>query len=52
MDGTEGPRAMLRQMVTRLAELAVLGAQDPRETVAPLVEALMRISPPRPLNAG
>lgn len=35
MDGTEGPRAMLRQMVTRLALLAVLGARDPRETSGP-----------------
>jgi cysteinyl-tRNA synthetase len=43
MDGTEAPRAMLRRMVTRLAELAVLGARDPRETVAPLVEALIEL---------
>ncbi|MGH3606071.1 MAG: CysS/YqeB C-terminal domain-containing protein [Pseudonocardiaceae bacterium] len=41
MDGAEGPRAMLRRMVTRLAELAVLGARDPREIVAPFVEALL-----------
>ncbi|MGB8997370.1 MAG: hypothetical protein WCC65_18950 [Pseudonocardiaceae bacterium] len=41
MDGTEGPRAMLRRMVTRLAELAVVGARDPREIVAPFVEALL-----------
>ncbi len=43
MDGTEGPRAMLRRMVTRLAELAVLGARDPREAVAPFVEALIEL---------
>jgi hypothetical protein len=41
MDGTEEPRALLRRMVTRLAELAVVGARDPRETVAPFVEALL-----------
>ncbi|MGB6165228.1 MAG: hypothetical protein WCF33_12755 [Pseudonocardiaceae bacterium] len=43
MDGTEGPRAMLRRMVTRLAELAVVGARDPRETVAPLVDTLLEL---------
>jgi hypothetical protein len=43
MDGTEGPRAMLRGMVTRLAELAVVGARDPREIVAPFVEALLEL---------
>jgi hypothetical protein len=43
MDGTDRPRAMLRRMVTRLAELAVVGARDPREIVAPLVEALLEL---------
>lgn len=43
MDGTDRPRAMLRRMVTRLAELAVLGARDPREIVAPFVEALLEL---------
>jgi hypothetical protein len=43
MDGTEGPRAMLRRMVTRLAELAVVGARDPREAVAPLVDTLLEL---------
>jgi hypothetical protein len=43
MDGIEEPRAMLRQMVTRLAELAVIGARDPREVVAPFVEALLEL---------
>ncbi len=41
MDGIERPRAMLRRMVTRLAELAVVGARDPRDIVAPFVEALL-----------
>jgi hypothetical protein len=43
MDGTEGPRAMLRRMVTRLAELAVTGARDPREVIGPFVEALIEL---------
>ncbi len=43
MDGTEGPRAMLRRMVTRLAELAVVGARDPREVVAPFVDTLLEL---------
>ncbi len=43
MDGTEGPRAILRRMVTRLAELAVLGARDPRDIVAPFVDALLEL---------
>jgi hypothetical protein len=43
MDGIERPRAMLRRMVTRLAELAVEGARDPRDIVAPFVEALLEL---------
>ncbi|MGH3985123.1 MAG: CysS/YqeB C-terminal domain-containing protein [Pseudonocardiaceae bacterium] len=43
MDGVEGPRAMLRRMVTRLAELAVLGARDPREIVGPFVDILLEL---------
>ncbi|MGH3770565.1 MAG: CysS/YqeB C-terminal domain-containing protein [Pseudonocardiaceae bacterium] len=43
MDGTEGPRAMLRRMVTRLAELAAVGARDPREVLAPFVETLLEL---------
>lgn len=43
MDGIERPRAMLRRMVTRLAELAVVGARDPRDSVAPFVEALLEL---------
>lgn len=41
MDGTEGPRAILRRMVTRLAELAVVGVRDPRQAVAPFVDTLL-----------
>ncbi len=43
MDGTEGPRGMLRGMVMRLAELAAVGARDPRETVAPFVDTLLEL---------
>jgi hypothetical protein len=43
MDGVEAPRAMLRRMVTRLAELAMVGARDPREVVAPFVDALLEL---------
>ncbi|MGH3870412.1 MAG: CysS/YqeB C-terminal domain-containing protein [Pseudonocardiaceae bacterium] len=43
MDGTEAPRAMLRRMVTRLAELAMVGARDPREVVGPLVDTLLEL---------
>lgn len=42
-DGTEAPRAMLRRMVTRLGELAAVGARDPREVVAPFVDALIEL---------
>ncbi|HEX2262718.1 MAG TPA: hypothetical protein VHH52_03005 [Pseudonocardiaceae bacterium] len=43
MDGVEGPRALLRRMVTRLAELAVVGARDPREIVEPFVGMLLEL---------
>jgi cyanophycinase-like exopeptidase len=43
MDSAEGPRGMLRQMVTRLTELAVVGARDPRELVAPFVDTLLEL---------
>jgi hypothetical protein len=43
MDGVEGPRAMLRQMVTRMAELAVVGARDPREIVGPFIDILLEL---------
>jgi cyanophycinase-like exopeptidase len=42
-DSVEGPRALLRRMVTRLAELAEAGARDPREVVAPFVETLLEL---------
>jgi len=43
MDGTEGPRTMLRRMMTRLAELAVVGTRDPRDIVAPFVNTLLEV---------
>jgi hypothetical protein len=43
MDGVEGPRALLRRMVTRLAELAVVGARDPREIIGPFVDMLLEL---------
>ncbi len=42
-DSTEAPRAMLRRMVTRLGELAAVGTRDPREVVAPFVDALIEL---------
>ncbi len=42
-DGAEGPRAMLRRMVTLLGELAAVGARDPRTVVAPFVDALIEL---------
>ena len=38
---TDQARAALRRMVVRLGELAVVGAQDPRQVVAPYVEAVL-----------
>ncbi|HEX8761060.1 MAG TPA: hypothetical protein VF734_14050, partial [Pseudonocardiaceae bacterium] len=43
MDGVEEPRDMLRRMVTRLAELAVVGARDPREIVGPFIDILLEL---------
>jgi cysteinyl-tRNA synthetase len=43
MDSADEPRALLRRMVTRLAELAVVGARDPREVVAPFVDTLVEL---------
>ncbi|MGH9056348.1 MAG: CysS/YqeB C-terminal domain-containing protein [Acidimicrobiales bacterium] len=40
-DAGERGRAALRRMVVRLGELAVQGARDPKETVGPLVGALL-----------
>jgi hypothetical protein len=42
-DSAEGPRAVLRRMVTRLAELAVVGVRDPREIIAPFVDTLLEL---------
>jgi len=42
-DERERGRALLRRMVTRLGELATEGAADPRERVAPLVEAILAL---------
>jgi len=42
-DGAAAPRAMLRRMVTRLAELAMVGARDPRQVVAPFVDVLIEL---------
>ncbi|MGH3854170.1 MAG: CysS/YqeB C-terminal domain-containing protein [Pseudonocardiaceae bacterium] len=42
-DGTEGPRATLRQMITRLVELAALGARDPRRILEPFVDMLLEL---------
>ncbi|MGH3837984.1 MAG: CysS/YqeB C-terminal domain-containing protein [Pseudonocardiaceae bacterium] len=42
-DGAAAPRAMLRRMVTRMGELAAVGARDPREAVAPFVDALIEL---------
>jgi cyanophycinase-like exopeptidase len=40
-DERERARSLLRRMVTRLAEIAVEGAADPRERVSPFVEAIL-----------
>jgi cyanophycinase-like exopeptidase len=38
---TDQARTALRRMVVRLGELAAVGAQDPREVIAPYVEAVL-----------
>ncbi|HLH46039.1 MAG TPA: hypothetical protein VKV25_02705 [Acidimicrobiales bacterium] len=40
-DAGDRARAAMRRMVVRLGELARVGARDPRDTVGPLVEALL-----------
>jgi hypothetical protein len=40
-DEADQARTALRRMVVRLGELAAVGAQDPREVVAPYVEAVL-----------
>jgi cyanophycinase-like exopeptidase len=42
-DEGDRARAALRRMVVRLGELAVAGARDPRDTLAPYVEALLEL---------
>jgi cyanophycinase-like exopeptidase len=42
-DERERGRAQLRRMVTRLGEVATEGAADPRERVAPFVEAILAL---------
>ena len=42
-DERERGRSLLRRMVTRLGELATEGAADPRERLAPLVEAILAL---------
>jgi hypothetical protein len=42
-DERERGRALLRRMVTRLGEVATEGAADPRERVAPFVEAILAL---------
>ena len=42
-DEADKARRALRSMVVRLGELAQVGAQDPRESIAPLVDAMLRL---------
>jgi hypothetical protein len=42
-DERDNARAALRRMAVRLGELAVVGAKDPREAVAPFVEGLLTL---------
>ena len=42
-DEAEYARGAYRTMVVRLGELATVGARDPRESAAPLVEALLAL---------
>jgi cyanophycinase-like exopeptidase len=42
-DEGDRARAALRRMVVRLGELAVAGARDPRDALAPYVEALLEL---------
>jgi hypothetical protein len=42
-DERERGRSLLRRMVTRIGEVAREGAADPRERVAPLVEAILAL---------
>jgi len=42
-DESDKARRTLRSMVVRLGELARVGARDPQESVAPLVDAMLRL---------
>jgi cyanophycinase-like exopeptidase len=42
-DERERAQVLLRRMVTRLGEVAIDGAADPRERVAPIVEAVLAL---------
>ncbi len=42
-DEADAARRTLRALVVRLGELAHVGARDPREVVAPYVEALLEV---------
>ncbi len=42
-DDVEEARRVLRALVVRLGELAVVGARDPRESVAPFVDLLLEL---------
>jgi cysteinyl-tRNA synthetase len=42
-DEADYARGAQRTMVVRLGELATVGARDPRESLAPLVEALLSL---------
>jgi cyanophycinase-like exopeptidase len=42
-DERDRARSVLRRMITRLGDVAVDGAADPRERVAPLVEAVLAL---------
>ncbi|MGA8015022.1 MAG: hypothetical protein WCB85_03800 [Candidatus Dormiibacterota bacterium] len=42
-DERDRARALLRRMVTRLGEVALQGAADPRERIAPLVEGILQL---------
>ncbi len=42
-DERDRAQALLRRMVTRLGEVAIQGAADPRERIAPLVEGILQL---------
>jgi cysteinyl-tRNA synthetase len=42
-DESDKARRALRSMVVRLGELAQVGASDPRDSIAPFVDAMLRL---------